>query len=270
MQSVTHCAYPENSMYPSLLRRAIAVAMRKPAPDHIPLSNMERVRLRDYNAVYLGDDQDQIRFLVREVLPHGLRGFWFLGSGSDSEIRTISNRELQNYSLLITRYIGELEITYTSPLGFLFSSALHIDLYRLYRERLFQYLFNHRSLDEKRRIQVLRLMLDGLLSGNPLRSGIDIMSELYGARWARHPQHVALHSYYEFMLEAFVASGDVVLDDHAYRLLPQGMNTIHAFEEEERRHNGNVAVQRWMLFVTAMVGIATAAQAWTAIFPVKK
>lgn len=231
---------------------------------------MQRVRQRDYFAVHLGPKNDRRRFIVTEVLEDGLKGFWFLGSGSQREERTIPNDQLGDYEVLITHYFAEMEINYTSAVEFLLRRLVRYEWIPLYRERLLQYLFNRRPLDEKRRIQVLRLMLDGRINGNPPRSAIDIMTELYGNRWAHHPQQSELHEYYEMMLDSFVASGDATLEEHFYELAPQAMNTIHTFNEEERRHNGNVAIQRWMLIVTAMVGVATFIQAWTAVFPSAK
>lgn len=102
-----------------LIRWAIAVAMRKPAPARIPLSNMERVRQRDYFAVYLGTKDDRRRFVVTEVLEQGVKGFWFLGSGSDREERTIPYDQFRDYEVLITHYFAELEIGYTSAVEFL-------------------------------------------------------------------------------------------------------------------------------------------------------
>ncbi|MEY9583331.1 hypothetical protein ABIA15_002088 [Sinorhizobium fredii] len=54
-------------MKPFLIRRAIVVAMRKPA-DCIPLSNMTKVRQRDYFAIYLCMKGDRQRFVVTEIL----------------------------------------------------------------------------------------------------------------------------------------------------------------------------------------------------------
>lgn len=40
---------------------------------------------------------DRQRFVVTEVLEQGVKGFWFLGSGSDREERTISYDTLGDY-----------------------------------------------------------------------------------------------------------------------------------------------------------------------------
>lgn len=251
-----------------LKRRAIELAMRKPAPDRIPLSDMARVRQRDYFVVTFGPEEDRQRFLVRQVMADGFAGLWFHADSSEGDERTIHNEELNHYELLITHYFGELEISYTWPLEFIAKYFVRYEYLPYWRERLGQYFFNRRTLDEKRRIHVLRLVVDGHLNGNRILSARDIMFELYGVRWSRHPQKEQLFRYYSLMLESFVASGELTRDQqHRLEITPQALNTLDVFTEEERRHNGTMSIQRWMLIVTFFVGFATAIQAYRALFP---
>lgn len=251
-----------------LKRLAIKFAMLKPAPDRIPLSNMERVRQRDYFVVNFGPKGDNQRFLVREVLPQGFGGLWFLGSGSENEERTIPNSDLRLYQIRITHYFGELEIRYTSAIEFILKHAIRYEYIPYWRERAARFFFNRRPLDETRRILVLRLMLDRHLNGNPLGSALDVMSEFYGHRWHHHPQQAQLYRYYELMLASFVEAGELTMGQGGrLEVAATALNTLHSFNEDERRHGGTMSVQRWMLIVTAMVGIATAAQAYSALFP---
>ncbi|MDX1010488.1 hypothetical protein GOE08_27025 [Sinorhizobium medicae] len=111
------------------IRRAIVVAMRKPAPDRIPLSNMAKVRQRDYFAVYLGTESDRQRLVVTEVLEQGVKGFWFVGSGSDREERTISHDTLGDYEVLITHHFAELKISYFPGVEFLLKQPLRYELF---------------------------------------------------------------------------------------------------------------------------------------------
>lgn len=255
-------------MFLSLKRLAIKLAMRKPAPDRIPLSDMARVRQRDYFVVNFGPKDDRQRFLVRHVMPEGFTGLWFQGNGPNSEERTIPNAELTNFELLITHYFGELEIRYSWSLEFIIKHSFRYEYLPYWRERLGRYFFNRRSLDEKRRIHVLRLVMDSHLNGNPLRSTVDIMSELYGERWLHHPQQEQLHRYYDLMLDSFVEAGELSRGPgRAMEIAPQALNTLDSFSEDERRHGGTMSIQRWMLIVTLFVGFASAVQAYRALFP---
>ncbi|WP_430256845.1 hypothetical protein [Neorhizobium sp. DAR64872/K0K18] len=255
-------------MFRFLKRLAIKYAMRKPAPDRIPLSDMERVRQRDYFVVTFGPEGDRQRFLVRQVLPEGFSGLWFLGETSNSEERTIPNSDLDNYEVLITHYFGELEIRYSRASEFILKHFFRYEYLPYARERLGRYFFNRRTLDEKRRIHVLRMMLDSHLSDNPLRSVMDIMSELYGPRWSHHPQQLQLYRYYELMVNSFIEAAELTrTQQNGIEIAPQAINTLDAYNEEERRHGGTMSIQRWMLIVTAMVGIATAIQAYGVLFP---
>jgi hypothetical protein len=106
------------------------------------------------------------------------------------------------------------------------------------------------------------------LNGNPLGSALDLMSELYGGRWHHHPQQAQLYRYYDLMLDSFVEAGELTRGQrHELGIAPQALNTLDAFTEEERRHGGTMSIQRWMLIVTLLVGIATAIQAYRALFP---
>jgi hypothetical protein len=231
---------------------------------------MERVRQRDYFVVNLGPSDDRQRFLVREVLPEGLAGLWFQGNTSESEPRTISNAELAGYEILITHYFGEMEIRYSSSIEFLLKHSVRYEYLPYWRERLGQYLFNKRKLDEKRRIQVLRLLVQSHLDDDPISSAMDVMSELYGPRWRHHPQQLQLYRYYDLMLSSFVDGGELVQEEqYVRRIAPQALNTIDAYNENQLKHEGTMSVQRWMLIVTFLVGCATAVQAYMAMFPAK-
>jgi len=251
-----------------LKQLAIKLAMRKPAPNRIPLSDMARVRQRDYFVVTFGPEGDRQRFLVRKVVPHSFLGLWFEDKSSKSEERTIPNEDLAKYELLITHYFGELEIRYSKPLEFILKHFFKYEYFPYWRERVGRYLFNQRTLDEKRRIHVLRLLIDNHLNGKSNVSASDLMSALYGNRWVHHPQQEQLYEYYNLMIASFLAGGELTTaGQHELQIAPQALNTLDAYNEEERRHGGTMSVQRWMLFVTFLVGIATAVQAYRALFP---
>ena len=253
-----------------LIRWATRLAMLRPAPDRIPLSNMERVRERDYFVVNLGPPDDPQRFLVREVLPDGLAGLWFQGNTSVSEPRTIPNTDLGQYDIRVTHYFGELELRYSSTVEFLLKHSIRYEYVPYLREQLGQYFFNKRKLDEKRRIQVLRLLIQSHLDDDPISSTMDIMSELYGPRWRHHPQQLQLYRYHDLMVRSFIEGGELVEEEqYVRRIAPQALNTIDAYDEAERKHQGTMSVQRWMLIVTLMVGGATAVQAYMAMYPAK-
>lgn len=254
---------------PALIKiLAINLAMRKPAPDSIPISNMERVRKRDYFVVTLGPENDRNKFLIRQLTDDGFSGLWFEGAGSRSTERNISYSELHNLNVLITHYFRTVEIRYYSPTEFVFKYLLGYQYTAYARAELGRYLFNLRSLDEKRRIHVLRVLLDSEINNNPVRSVLSLMSELYGVNWMQHRRHGQLYTYYEMMLESLIISGDVRRNaNRTIEITPQAINTIDAFAEEERRHNGIVVGQRWMLWVTIAVCIATAFQAYRSWYP---
>ena len=244
----------------TLYRWAATIAMRRPAPNRIPLAgNVEAVRARNYSMVHLGGDTDPMRFLLREIEPAGFRGLWFPGPGSESEERLISDDEIPRHSILITFYFHELELRYSSALRFVLHRAFAAPRLQLWLERTNRFVFNQRSLSKGDSIKILRTAIDWAVNDPDVEFGAStVMTMQYGVRWVHHPQQVALHGYYSLLLRGLAARGDIVATQHSYRVAPQALLSLEHFHEEDQKFRANMKLQRWVFrltIVAALIGL---------------
>src|SRR5690606_28462979 len=98
---------------------ALRWAMRRPSPLMIPVSDLERMRRRNYATVHLGDSDHPYRFLVRSVEAAHASGLWFFGEDSRSEERAIALNEICNFDLRVTYYFHEIDLRYGSAWSYL-------------------------------------------------------------------------------------------------------------------------------------------------------
>lgn len=248
------------------LRTAINLAMKKPSPEAIPLSDWDKVRKRDYFTVYLGDRDDNRRFLAQSAMPSGLTGLWFTGKTTNQGM--LPNEACVPFNLIeqfipeFIFYYRELEFRYKSATKFLLVIFLRIPAFLLAKERIAQSVFNKRRLARTDRITVLRHIFEQTLedknfSTNPW----DYMTYLHGPRWVAHPDNEANTSYYLLVLKSFAEAGDIEAKNLQFRLKPQGLVTLSSYEEEERRHQDQTKQRRMLGYLTAALVIVGILQA---------
>lgn len=101
-------------------------------------------------------------------------------------------------------------------------------------------------------------MADSSYSTSP----IFYMVERFGDRCIPHPANNELESYYRFVLDALVDSGELQMNDLSYTLTPRAISTLAELEDNDRRHNDSVRLQRVLTWLTAalvVVGLLQAA-----------
>lgn len=248
-----------------LYKWAIKLAMKRPAPSRIPLSGYERVRTRNYATASLEAEDGNPSFLVTEVLPNEMRGLWFPGAGPDSEERIVSNSELSSFNLIITYYFHELELRYRSPVRYLAARFFCVPHLQLWCERYARMLFNRRALTRSDSIKILRHIVEATVNNNNYGCGpATLMTELYGPRWVHHPDLERLHHYHSLVLESLKGSGDLIYDNHRYRVTPQALSRIEQFDQDDERFRMEHLVQKRMFWLTIALAIIAAIQAYAA------
>lgn len=259
-----------NKWKSQLYKKAIELAMRRPAPNRIPLTDPERVRLRNYFTANLGDDVDRWRFLVRATSSKGVSGLWFADGQDEPSEASISNSELSNYKLQIKHYFAELELLYDSAIDFVFGRFSFGAWRRLCRERLTQFLFNKRTLVRHDRIRLLKRVVENTLENREYRtSSFGVMIELYGRRWVRHPEYESAHNYYRLMLESLAESGEMTRTElDSYRVAPKALTSLSRFEDEDRRYRAELAQQKYLGWLTVLLVIAGGIQALSTLIQV--
>ena len=111
-------------------------------------------------------------------------------------------------------------------------------------------------------MSVLQMVLDQTYRRHDFSVGPGgLMNQIYGDRWARHPDNGQVHGYYRLLLESLVDSGDLTMENHAYHLNPRALSTLAQFEEDNRKHRDLVNLQRiiaGLTFALVVVGLIQA------------
>ena len=246
------------------IRRALLIVVEKPAPDSIPLSAREKVRKRDYYTAMFEQDVGNRGFLVDAVENHVVRGRW-VSRSANPEPATIELIELTTVPLEIRQYLSELEIVYSSPREFVWHHYLHLPRLKLAKELASQWIYARKILLRADRIDILRRLLESDIQERDRISTMEMMNDLHGRRWPVHPQALAIYRYTELLLQSLAKSGDLEEQNGAYRVLPKAIETIVIHEVEDRRHQGNVKLQLWVVGLTLVLAIIGAIQAYAAI-----
>jgi len=167
---------------------------------------------------------------------------------------------LDNGALRITHYYGLSEITYDSIYDVAFhylTKLIYIKIHIVrYIDSTFQYFFNKRKLVTKKRMDLLRFMMDDQLDRT--HDGIDsldLMSKIYSTRLFLHPSWEVQYKKLEFYLDSLVSSGEIEKVNNNYVVTGKAISTIEKYEEEERRHTEAVKLQRKMLWLTIIAVI---------------
>lgn len=244
------------------LKRALVIALKKPAPNRIPMSVPEKVRARDYYTTMFEPGGDE-GFLVDEVAGDQVRGRW-VSFGQAPREATIDLAELASMPLEIRQYLAELELKYSSPRIFVRYHRLRVPRLKLRYERLLNRLYARRMLLRAERTDLLRRLLDYDIKERGRMSVMALMRDLHGERWASHPQALANYRYTELLLESLVQSGDVS-NESGYRVEPKAIETLVKHDVEDRRHQDNRRLQRWVVGLTIVLALIGAIQAGAAV-----
>jgi len=240
-------------LYRWLLKRLIAKACEA----RIPRSGRRGEQVNCY--VVALDREDSPYFIATAIHGDNIEGLLWNGS-SYAESITITIRDLETGRLNITHYYGLSEVTYDSIYDVAwnhFTKLVYLEITVHRRlDSTFQYFFNKRKLVTKRRMELLRLMMDDQLdrTHNGI-SSLDLMTKIYSMRLFLHPSWEVQHQKVELYLESFVTSGELRLVNDEYVVTGQAISTIERYEEEERRHTEAVKLQKKMFWLTIIAVI---------------
>ncbi len=194
-----------------------------------------------------------------------LTGLKWNGS-SYSDNFTMSISDIERGSLNITHYYGLSEITYDNihDVAWHYITRfiyLKIHVYR-YIDSTYQYFFNKRKLITKKRMELLRLMMDDQLdrTHNGI-SSFDLMTKIYSMRLFLHPSWEFQHKKMELYLGSLVSSGELEkTNSREYVVTGKAISTIENYEEDERRHTEAVKLQRKIFWLTLIAVIFAVVQ----------
>lgn len=240
-------------LYRWLLTRLIA----KACEPRISRSGKEG---EEVNCYVVALDRGDLPYFVATAIDGNVLTGLKWGGSSYTDNATITISDLESGALNITHYYGLSEVTYDSIYDVAWhyitrSIYLKIHIYR-YIDSTYQYFFNKRKIVTKKRMDLLRLMMDDQLdrTHNGITS-LDLMAKIYSMRLFNHPSLEVHHKKMDLYLESLVSSGELSKINDEYVVTGKAISTIEKYEEDERRHTEAVKLQRKMLWLTIIAVI---------------
>lgn len=250
------------TMHQYFLRKAIAYAAAKPAPDRIPLSR-PGVLERDYFLAYLEVPGSPLKVLVTGVSDVAVQG-----TAWDADVErfclpvSIPWDAALEARISLTTYYRQSEFHTDNPNRFVLQQWTRIPMFAVLLDRTLQWAFNRWPLKRHSRMSMLRLLVDRTSgSGRGPQSEITLTA-MRANRAVFHPDWKRRLDHNRLLLDALVAEKLAEHKDNAYRSSPLA---IGALEKEKRERRA----QRWkwlagiVAAVWAVVGFVV--PNWTAI-----
>lgn len=227
----------------------------KSCDSRIPRSGKKGEQVNCY--VVALDNDDGPYFMATAIDGDVITGLKWNGS-SYAEQAAVSLSDLDNGNLNITHYYGLSEITYDSiySASWQYATKLIYLKIRIYRRLnlTFQYFFNKKKLVTKKRMDLLRLMMEDQLHRTHDGIGsINLLAKIYSNRLFLHPNWDELHQRIDLYLDSLVESGELKKINNEFVVTGKAIVTIEKYEEDERRHTEAVKLQKKMFWI-AIVG----------------
>lgn len=245
-----------------LYRWLLKCLIAKACESRIPRSGKKGEAVNCY--VVALDHNHAPYFVATSIVGDVLTGLKWNGSSyADEAIISIS--DVENGELNITHYYGLSEITYDSIYDVAWNYItkfiyLKIHIHR-HIDSTYQYFFNKRKLVTKKRMEILRLMMDDQLdSVHDGISSFGLIENIYSMRLFLHPSWEVQHKKIKLYLDSLVSSGELNEINDEYVVTGKAISTIEKYEEDERRHTEVVKLQKWMFRLTIVAVIAAIVQ----------
>ena len=250
-----------------LVRYAVKIALRRPAPDSFPIIDLKEMRSRYYYLVYFSSDQESWKFQACSIEKQEMTGrIWQNPGVSPPTDHTIPISSIPGLKVEIIFYYRELELNYSSSVRFLLSNIFICYFVLLVWKRTRLYFYKQRELVRKDRIKVLELVLERTIKDhNHCASWYQIMREIYGPLWVHHSDSDALGQYYKLILKSLDETADLNgIEQDVYQLAPKALATLSNYEEDERRHRDHVKLQIILIIITGTLVVVGLLQ----VFPI--
>ena len=261
-------------MYSLVRNRVLLIALRRSlrrrAPSRMPYSSSN-----NYYVPQLFRSDDSREILVDSIRGQNVSGRLWVGN-EFSEPIVVPFVEINEWSLRVLRFYGYQQHQYESVWLFWRHELTLTAQISWFRERLVQFSFNANLRFRKDRMSVLKRLIDlhfeyaakgnGLLDDPNPQMITKMIADFFGKRVYSHPKFNEIAAHFRLITRSLKESGELVEDQNGgFALSPKALNTVSAFELEERRHKDNVR-HNWLIFVlTLVIAISTAlgvARSW--------
>lgn len=253
--------------------RVCDIGLRSVAPSIITSSRPGSLQ-NNFYSLYFIDREGVTRFLAKELIPQGVVGTWSNSTTFHAKSEcSIPYEALDHFTIDVQyHYRGWTFYTRGVPL-FVLQYLTCYPFLRIYTDRMIQAFFNLRPLARRDRMKVLSFILAETIKEPKFETGsTGVLTHFYSARWVLRKDHMELMAYYGLLLDSLKHTGDLAAGKYGYVMKPQALNTLAAFQREERRHRDNYKIQKGIFLLTVvlmLVGVVQAVtggyQTWTSL-----
>lgn len=245
-------------------------ALGRPSPERIPRSGQEGAAV---NCVSFRVDKDAKPYLwVSALVGTKLHAEQFDGDRYSTPVE-VDLRDLDGKDFHFVHYYGLASVTYSGLWDLVWGRIAKIPYIKIRTHRtlesISQYFFNKKRLVAKKRVELLKLMVEKRIEGEGPMMTMEVAIAMYSLQWILHPGKDEHQKELELYLESLVASGDLVkTKGYLYEATGSAIQTIERYEEEEARHVENVRMQRFTVALTFAIAILTVIQAGIVKLPI--
>ncbi|MEO0892614.1 MAG: hypothetical protein AAFY35_08480 [Pseudomonadota bacterium] len=258
---------------------AIKLAIRRTSPSRIPLVR-ERAKNVDCFTVEIKDsDGGPIDVLAKGLDKKCLTGDQWSGDLYEFPI-SIPLQHIEELEVRITHFFKHTRTEYTGAIDFLWGHITKKPHRFLFRNRIVQLFYNQTTRFRQDRIELLKEIhanhlktagrdeeaYGALFGDNRSFTEMKLFEDLYGNRAFEHPAFNKEYTAFKLLLGSLAATGDLVSENGKYRLSASSLKSIADFEEAERRHADSVRQNKRLFWITVVIAVATAMQAYIAFF----
>lgn len=252
-----------NRITKALYKWIIPRLLKKECPLRIPRSGKAGEKA---DCFVIAVDNDSSPFLmINKFEKNSLYGFEWDGKSYSGQ-GSISLENINDNDLVITHFYGLSEVTYKGIYDYVINGLSRWPYIKIIRKRFFlkvyQHRFNKKEMMTQKRVDLLRFMIENQFSRRHKGiSLIDLMTKLYSIKWVLHPNADKQREILQFYLDSLVSTGDLEIINHEYVVNGYAVTFIEQWEEDERKHNESVKLQRrafWLSVVIAFLALVQA------------
>jgi len=251
-----------------MLSRAINKALRRPAPETIPLSG-PRSSSNDFFSVRF-DLEGGLVFLIKEPGQTAYPSLVWDESEVGRDVCFLLDRfgPLKG-DLEIEHFYKGYRFSYSSPFWFWVAFSISWHRFRVFLSKLDQKLYNKRSLIREERMDLLRYLVERRIQNpneqvHPLLLG----AQRHSRKWVLHPNRDEHAEYLRLLLESFYISGDMERKGSTYVVTAKALETLSDYDREVQRHQDQLRTSRvgnaltWAIVIVGLVGIFSRFLMW--------
>lgn len=185
--------------------------------------------------------------------------------------------ELSSWRLRTYRFYGGARYEYDDVWDFWKSEGTFLPARNYARGNISQALFNTLFRFRSDRVEVLRRLVEmeieaaknsnGLLFEKKSKSIVQLHNQFFGNKIYGHPAYEEISARFRMIIESLAASGDLSMGGrHEYFLSGKALETLSQYELDERRHRDAVKQNKRLFWITVVIAVATAIQAYSTFF----